>query len=64
MCYKVKAIGGGQGQKKYVKLKDFNEGEQRLFTECQNSAAFRSYYILKFAALVGSLIKKYEKSEI
>ena len=57
---------GGSGSKKscLAYLKDLYEGEQRPFTECQNSAAFKSYCILKFAILVGSLIKKYQKTEI
>ena len=58
----MKAIGGsGSKNPCWVYLKDLHEGEQRLFTECQNSAAFRSYCILKFAILVGSLIKKLKK---
>ena len=38
-------------------MKDLNKREKGLFTECLNSAAFRSYCILKFAILVGSFIK-------
>ena len=41
---------------------DLHEGEQTLFTECQNSAAFRSYSILKFATLVGSFKKEITKN--
>ena len=38
-------------------------GKQRLFTELQNSAAFKSYRISKFANLVGILIRKDGKFE-
>ena len=50
------------GSKKscWAYLKDLHKREQRLFTECQNSTAFRSYCILNFANLVGSLIKRYK----
>ena len=34
-----------------------------LFEELKNSAAFKSYHILKFAILAGSLIKKCGKFE-
>ena len=34
-----------------------------LFTELQNFAEFKSYYILKFGNLVGFLIKKDAKIE-
>ena len=39
-------------------MTDFLTGEQMLFTELQNFTAFKSYRILKFRKLVGSLIKK------
>ena len=39
-------------------MKDLLTGEQMLFTELQNFAAFKSYCILKFGKLVGFLIKK------
>ena len=39
-------------------MKVFLTGEQMLFTELQNFAAFKSYRILKFGKLVGFLIKK------
>ena len=38
-------------------------GEQRLFTEFRYSIMFKSYRILKFAILAGSLIKKCGKFE-
>ena len=44
-------------------MKDLLTGKQMLFTELQNSAAFKSYCILKFAILAGSLIKKCGKFE-
>ena len=44
-------------------MKDLLKGEQILFTELQNFAAFKSYRILKFGKLVGSLIKKDAKIE-
>ena len=44
-------------------MKDLLTGEQMLFTELQNFAAFKSYRILKFGKLVGSLIKKDAKIE-
>ena len=39
-------------------MKDLLTGEQMLFTELKNFAAFKSYCILKFGNLVGFLIKK------
>ena len=44
-------------------MKDLLTGKQMLFTELQNSAAFKSYRILKFGKLVGFLIKKDAKIE-
>ena len=44
-------------------MKDLLTGEQMLFTERQNFAAFKSYRILKFGKLVGFLIKKDAKIE-
>ena len=44
-------------------MKDLLTGEQMLSTELQNFAAFKSYGILKFGKLVGSLIKKDAKIE-
>ena len=44
-------------------MKDLLSGEQMLFTDLQNFAAFRSYCILKFRNLVGFLIKKDAKIE-
>ena len=44
-------------------MKDLLTGKQMLFTELQNSAAFKSYRILKFGNLVGFLIKKDRKFE-
>ena len=44
-------------------MKDLLTGEQMLFTELQNFAAFKSYRILKFRKLVGSLVKKDAKIE-
>ena len=44
-------------------MKDLFTGEQMLFTELQNFAAFKSYCILKFGNLVGFLIKKDAKIE-
>ena len=44
-------------------MKDLLTGEQMLFTELQNFAAFKSYRILKFGKLVGFLIKKDAKIE-
>ena len=44
-------------------MKDLLTGEQMLFTELQNFAAFKSYRILKFVKFVGALIKKDEKIE-
>ena len=44
-------------------MKDLLAGEQMLFTELQNFAAFKSYRILKFGKLVGFLIKKDTKIE-
>ena len=44
-------------------MKDLLTGKQMLFTELQNFAAFKSYRILKFGKLVGSLIKKDAKIE-
>ena len=44
-------------------MKEFLVREQMLFTELQNFAAFKSYRILKFGKLVGSLIKKDAKIE-
>ena len=38
-------------------MKDLNEGEQRLFTECQTSFPFKGYPFLKFAILEKSLIE-------
>ena len=42
-------------------MKDLLTREQMLFTELQNPAAFKSYCILKFEELVGSLIKRTRK---
>ena len=44
-------------------MTDLLTGEQMLFTERQNFAAFKSYRILKFGKLVGFLIKKDAKIE-
>ena len=44
-------------------MKDLLTGEQMLFIELQNSAAFYSYRILKLRKLVGFLIKKDVKME-
>ena len=44
-------------------MKDLLTARQILFKELQNSAAFKSYRISKFANLVGFLIKKDEKFE-
>ena len=44
-------------------MKDLLTGEQMLFTEFQNFAAFKSYFILKFGNLVGFLMKKVAKIE-
>ena len=44
-------------------MKDLLTGKHMLFTELQNFAAFKSYRILKFGKLVGSLIKKDAKIE-
>ena len=44
-------------------MKDLLTGEQMLFTELQNFAAFKNYRILKFGKLVGFLIKKDGKIE-
>ena len=44
-------------------MKDLLTGKHMLFTELQNFAAFKSYRILKFGKLVGSLIKKDWKIE-
>ena len=44
-------------------MKDLLTGKQRLFTELQNSAAFKSYRISKFGNFVGFLIKKDGKFE-
>ena len=44
-------------------MKDLLTGEQMLFTELQNFAASKSYRILKFGKLVGSLIKMDAKIE-
>ena len=44
-------------------MKDLLTGEQMLFTELQNFAAFKSYRIFKYGKLVGSLIKKDAKIE-
>ena len=44
-------------------MKDPLTGEQMLFAELQNFAAFKSYRILKFGKLVGFLIKKDAKIE-
>ena len=44
-------------------MKDLLAGKQMLFTELQNSAAFKSYRISKFGNLVGFLIKKDGKFE-
>ena len=41
-------------------MKDLITGKQMLFTELQNSTAFKSYPILKFVNLVGFLIKRTE----
>ena len=38
-------------------MKELLTGEQMLFTERQNFAAFKSYRILKFGKLVGFLNK-------
>ena len=45
-------------------MKDLLTGKQMLFTEFQNSAAFKSYGISKFRNLVGFLIKKDGKFEL
>ena len=61
---KVKAIGGSGSKKScQANMKDLLTGEQMLFTELQNFAVFKSYRILKFGKLVGSLIKKDAKIE-
>ena len=39
-------------------MKDLVTGEQMLFTELQNSTAFKSYRILKFGKLVGFIYHK------
>ena len=44
-------------------MKDLLTGEHMLFIELQNFAAFKSYCILKFGKLVGSLVKKDAKIE-
>ena len=44
-------------------MKDLLTGKQMLFTELQNFAPFKSYRILKFGKLVGSLTKKDVKIE-
>ena len=44
-------------------MKDLLTGEQMLFTELQNFAAFKSYCILNFGKLVGFLVKKDAKIE-
>ena len=44
-------------------MRDLLTGKQMLFTELQNSAAFKSYRIFKFGKLVGFLIKKNMKIE-
>ena len=44
-------------------MKDLLTGKQMLFTELQNSAAFKSYRISKFVNLVVFLIKKDGKCE-
>ena len=44
-------------------MKELLTGEQMLFTERQNFAAFKSYRILKFGKLVGFLIEKAAKIE-
>ena len=44
-------------------MKDLLAGKQMLFTELQNSAAFKSYRISKFGNLVGFLIKKDRRFE-
>ena len=44
-------------------MTDLLTGEQMLFTELQNFAAFKSYCILKFGNLVRFLIKKDTKIE-
>ena len=61
----LKAIGGGSGSKKscWAYLKELLKGEQRLFTELRYSIMFKSYRILKFTILAGSLIKKCGKFE-
>ena len=45
-------------------MKDLLTGEHMLFTELQNSAAFKIYLIVKFGKLVGFLIKKGTKMEL
>ena len=45
-------------------MKDLLAGKQMLFTELQNSAAFKSYRNSKFGNLVGFLTKKDGKFEI
>ena len=45
-------------------MKDLLAGDHMLFTELQNSAAFKSYRISKFANLIGFLMKKDAKFEI
>ena len=58
------AIGGsGSKRSRYSNTKDFLTGKKILFTEFKNSAAFKSYSILKFGNSVG-YIKKYEDIEI
>ena len=39
-------------------------GDQRLFTEFQNLVLFKSYAILKFAIVVGFLIKNKENQHL
>ena len=59
-----KAIGGSGSKKScWAYLKELLKGEQRLFTELRYSIMFKSYRILKFAILAGSLIKKCGKFE-
>ena len=59
-----KAIGGVRVKKScQANMKDLLTGEQMLFTELQNFAAFKSYCILNFGKLVGFLIKKDAKIE-
>ena len=44
-------------------MKDLPTGKHMLFTELQNSAAFKSYHVLKFRKLVGFQKKKDTKIE-